>query len=149
MRWSSNTIKVNGWNFISFVPNVASIEMAPLWPYDSINSHWVGVWIPMVFESRWFHQHLGKRTHLPNVGEPKIELKLQGWCVNANSFSYVSNPNMQCLEAEGNHFVSCFNLNSHIPTKLFYVYHIFVWLCNLSLVGPIYGPLMLVTCVEC
>ncbi len=41
-------IKVNRWNFMSFVPNVASIEMAPLWPYDTKNPHWVGVWIPMV-----------------------------------------------------------------------------------------------------
>ncbi len=48
VRWSSNPIKVNRWNFMSFVPNVASIEMAPLWPYDSMDSHWVGVWIPMV-----------------------------------------------------------------------------------------------------
>jgi hypothetical protein len=48
VRWSSNTIKVNGWNFMSFVPNVASMEMAPLWPYHSMDSHWVGVWIPMV-----------------------------------------------------------------------------------------------------
>ncbi len=48
VRWSSNLIKVNRWNFMSFVPNVASIEMAPLWPYDNMDSHWVGVWIPMV-----------------------------------------------------------------------------------------------------
>jgi len=48
MKWSSNPIKVNIWNFMSFVPNVASIKMAPLWPYDNMDSHWVGVWIPMV-----------------------------------------------------------------------------------------------------
>jgi len=47
MWCSSNPIKVNRWNFMSFVPNVASIEMAPLWPYDSMQSHWIGVWIPM------------------------------------------------------------------------------------------------------
>ncbi len=48
MRWLSNAIKVNRWNFMSFVPNGASIEMAPLWPYDNMDSHWVGVWITMV-----------------------------------------------------------------------------------------------------
>jgi hypothetical protein len=42
----------------------------------------------------------GKGTHLPYVGEPKIELKLQGWCVNVNSLSYVFDPNIQCLEAK-------------------------------------------------
>ncbi len=46
--WVSNPIKVNRWNFMSFLPNVASIEMAQLWTYDSMDSHWVGVWIPMV-----------------------------------------------------------------------------------------------------
>jgi len=46
--WSSNPIKVNRWNFMSFVQNVASIKMAPLWPYDNMDSHWVGVWILMV-----------------------------------------------------------------------------------------------------
>jgi len=127
--WSSNPINVNRWNFMSFVPNVASIEMAPLWSFDGMVFEylwWMGL------ESHWFHQHLGKRTHLPNVGEPKTELKLQGWCVNTNSLSYVSNPNMQCLETEWNHLVSCFNLHSHVPTKLFYACHIFVWLCNLG-----------------
>jgi len=29
---------------MSFVPNVASIEMAPLWPYDRMDSHGVGEW---------------------------------------------------------------------------------------------------------
>jgi hypothetical protein len=98
--------------------------------------------------SRWFHQHLEKRTHPLDVGEPKTELKLQGWCEKVNSFSYVSNPNMQCLEAEWNHFVSCFDLHSHVPIKLFYVCQIFVWLCSLSLVGSICDPLMFVTCME-
>jgi len=102
----------------------------------------------MGLESHWFHQHLGKRTHLPDVGEPKTKLKLQGWCVNINSLFYVSDPNMQCLEAEWNHLVSCFDLHSHVPTKLFYVCHLFVWSCNLSLVRPICGPSMLVTSVE-
>jgi len=99
----------------------------------------------MGFESHWFHQHFGKRTQVPDVGEPKIELKLQGWCVNVISFSYVSNPNMQCLEAKWSHFVSCFDSHSHVPTKLLNICHIFVWLCNLSLVGPY---LVLHTCVE-
>jgi hypothetical protein len=75
-------------------------------------------------------------------------LKLQGWCVNANSLSYISNSNMQCLKAEWNHLVSCFDTQSHVPTKLIYACHIFVWSCNLSLVGPICGPSMFVTCVE-
>jgi hypothetical protein len=43
--------------------------------------------------------------------------------------------------------MSCFDLHSHVPTKLFYVCYVFVWLCNLSLVRPICGP-MLVTCME-
>jgi len=43
---------------------------------------------------------IGKRTYPPNVGGAKTELKLQGWCVNANSPSYVVYPNMQCFEAE-------------------------------------------------
>ncbi len=102
----------------------------------------------MGLQSRWFHQHLAKRTHLPNVRKPKTELKLQGWWVNANSFSNVSNPNMQCLKAKWNHLVSCFDPHSHIRTKLLYVCHIFVWSCNLSLIGPICGPSMLVTCME-
>jgi hypothetical protein len=102
----------------------------------------------MGLESRWFHQHLGKRTHLLDVGQPKTKLKLQGWCVNANSLSYVSDPNMQCLEVKWNHLVSCFDLHSHVLIKLLYVCHIFVWSCNLNLVGPICGPSMLVTCVE-
>jgi hypothetical protein len=135
---------------MSCVQNVASIKMAPLWPYDSMDSHWVGVWIPMVNGTWpcWFHQHFGKRTHFLDVGECKIELKLQGWCVNVNSLSYVSNPNVQCLEAEWNHFMSYFDPHSHVPTKLFYACHIFVWSCNLCLVGPICGPSMLVTCLE-
>ncbi len=37
---------------------------------------------------------------------------------------------------------------SHVPIKLFYASHIFVWLCNLSLVGPIFDPSMFVTCME-
>jgi hypothetical protein len=44
--------------------------------------------------------------------------------------------------------MSCFDPQSHVLTKLLYVCHIFVWLCNLSLVGPICGSSMLVTCVE-
>jgi hypothetical protein len=44
MRWSSNPIKVNKWNFMSFVPNVTSIKMAPLWPYGRMDSHWVAEW---------------------------------------------------------------------------------------------------------
>jgi hypothetical protein len=75
-------------------------------------------------------------------------LKLQGWCVNANSLFYVSDPNMKCLEVEWNHLMSCFDPHSHVPTKLLYACHIFVWSCNLNLVGPICGPSMLVTCVE-
>jgi hypothetical protein len=141
---------VNRWNFMSFAPNVASIEMAPLWPYDSmihIELVFEYVWW-MGLESRWFHRHLGKRTHLSDVGEFKIELKLQGWCVNANSPSYVSDPNMQCLEAKWNNFVSCFDPHSNVPTKLFYACHIFVWSCNLNLVGSICGPLILVTCLD-
>ncbi len=102
----------------------------------------------MGLESRWFHQHLGEIIHIPNVGEPKTELKLQGWCVNANSLFYVSDPNMKCLEVEWNHLMSCFDPHSHVPTKLLYACHIFVWSCNLNLVGPICGPSMLVTCVE-
>ncbi len=90
----------------------------------------------MGFESYWFHQHLGKKTHPPDVGELKSDLKVQGWCVNANSLSYVFDPNMQCLPAEWNHFVSCFDPHSHVPTKLFNACHIFVWPCNLSLFGP-------------
>jgi hypothetical protein len=102
----------------------------------------------MGLKSHWFHQHLGNRTHLLDVGEPKIELKLQGCYVNTNSFSYVSDSNMQCHKAEWNHLMSCFDPHSHIPTKLFYACHIFVWLCNLSLIGCICGPSMLVTCME-
>jgi len=135
---------------MSFVQNVASIEMASLCPYDNMDSHWIGVWIPMV-NGTWISlisSASWKKTHSPDVGKPKTKLKLQGWCVNANSFSYVSNPNMQCLEAKWNHFVSCFGPHSHISTKLFYVCHIFIWLCNLSLVGPICVPSMLVTCME-
>jgi hypothetical protein len=79
---------VNKWNFISFVPNVTFVEMAPLWPYDSMDSHGVGVWIPMV-----------NGTWIPLISptswkKPKIELKLQGWCVNDNFLSYVFDPNM-------------------------------------------------------
>jgi hypothetical protein len=44
--------------------------------------------------------------------------------------------------------VSCYDPHSHVPTKLLYVCHIFVWLCNLSLIGPICGPSMLVTLLE-
>jgi hypothetical protein len=94
----------------------------------------------MGLESHWFHQHLGKKTHLPDVGEPKTKLKLQGWCVKTKSFSYVSDPNMQCFKTKWNHLMSCFDPHSHVPTKLFYVYDIFVWPCNLSLVGSICGP---------
>jgi hypothetical protein len=101
-----------------------------------------GTWVLLISPTSW------KKNTSPNVGEPKIELKLQGWCVNANSLSYVSDLNMQCLEVEWNHLVSCFDSHSRIPTKLFYVCHIFVWLCNLSLVGPICGLLVLMTCVE-
>jgi hypothetical protein len=102
----------------------------------------------MGLESCWFHQHLGKRIHPSDVGEPKNELKLQGWCVNVNSFFNVFDPNMQCLEAKWNHLMSCFDPHSHVPTKLFYASHIFVWSWKLNLVGPICGPSMLVTCVE-
>jgi hypothetical protein len=35
--------------------------------------------------------------------------------------------------------VSCFDPHSHIPTKLLYACHIFVWPCNLNLIGPICG----------
>jgi len=102
----------------------------------------------MGLESHWFHQHLGNKTHLLDVGKSKIELKLQGWCVNINSLSYVSNPNMQCLKVEWNYLMSCFDPHSHVPTKLLNVCHIFVCPCNLSLVGPICGPSMLVTCMD-
>jgi hypothetical protein len=102
----------------------------------------------MRLESHWFHYYLAKKTHPLDVGEPKTELKVWGWCVNANSSSYISHLDMQCLEVEWNHLVSCFHLNSHVPTKLLYACHIFVWLCNLSLIGPICGPSMLVTCME-
>jgi hypothetical protein len=105
-------------------------------------------WMGMGFESYWFHQHLRKRTHLSNVGNPKTKLKLQGWCVNANSLSYVFDPNMQCLKAKWNHLLSCFDPHSHVPSKLLYAYHIFVWSCNQNLVGPICDPLMLMTCME-
>jgi hypothetical protein len=101
-----------------------------------------GTWILLISLA------IGKRTYPPNVGEAKTKLKLQGWCINANSPSYVFDPNMQCFEAEWNHLVSCFGPHSHVPTKLLYVCHIFVWPCNLSLVGPICGPSMLVTCME-
>jgi hypothetical protein len=119
VRWSSNPIKVNRWNFMSFVP---------MWhPYKWHHCDHMIAWIhiELVFEylwwmgleSYWFHQHLRKKTHLPDVGEPKPELKLQGWCVNANSLSYVLDPNMRCLEIKWNHFVSCFDPHSHVPTK--------------------------------
>jgi hypothetical protein len=138
---------VNRWNFMSFVPNVASIKMAPLWPYDSMDSHWVGVQIPMV-NGTWIllisPTSCKKNTSFGSWRtQEQIEIaRLVCKC------SYVSNPNMQCLEAKWNHLASSFDPHSHVPTKLFYVCHIFVWLCNLSLVGPICDPSMLVTCVE-
>jgi hypothetical protein len=101
-----------------------------------------GTWVPLISPTSC------KKNTSSRFGEPKTKLKLQGWCVNANSFSYVSDPNMQCFEAEWNHFGSRFDPHSHVPTKLFYVCHIFVSSCNLTLIGPICGPSMLVTCVE-
>jgi hypothetical protein len=89
-----------------------------------------GTWVPLI------SQNLLKKTHPFDVGKPKIKSKVQGWWVNVNSPSYVSHPNMQYLGAKWNHLMSCFCSNSHVPTKLFYVCHIFVWLCNLSFVGP-------------
>jgi hypothetical protein len=132
--WSSNPIKVNRWNFMSFVPNVASIE----WHHCDHMITWTHIELVfeylwwMGLESHWFHQHLAKKTHLLNVGKPKTKLKLQGWCVNTNSLSYVFNPNMECLGAKWNHLVSCFHLHSHVLTKLFYVCHIFVWSCSVT-----------------
>jgi hypothetical protein len=101
-----------------------------------------GTWVPLISPTSW------KKIHLLHVAEPKTELKLQGWCVNVNSLFYVSDPNMPCLEIKWNYFMSCFDPHSHVPIKLLYVCHIFVWSCNLSLVGPICGLSMFVTCVE-
>jgi hypothetical protein len=90
-----------------------------------MDSHWVGVWIPMV-NGTWVP--LNSPTSWKNNTSSwwNTKLKLQGWCVNVNSFSYVSDPNMQCFEAEWNHFVSCFDPHSHVSTKLVYVCDIFV-----------------------
>jgi hypothetical protein len=53
-----------------------------------------------------------------------------------------------CNVLKPNDVMSYFDLHSHVPTKLLYVCHIFVWWCNLSLGGPICGLSMLVTCME-
>jgi hypothetical protein len=100
-----------------------------------------GTWILLISPTFWEKKHIFQMLESPR-------LKLWGWCVNTKSFFYVSDPNMKCLKAKWNHLVSCFDPHSHVLTKLFYVCHIFVWPCNLSLVGPICGPSMLVTCVK-
>ncbi len=48
MWCTSKPIKMNKWNFMSLVPNVASIEITPLWPHENIDWHWISVWMPMV-----------------------------------------------------------------------------------------------------
>jgi hypothetical protein len=39
---------MNKWNFMSLVPNVAYIEITPLWPHENIDWHWIFVWMLMV-----------------------------------------------------------------------------------------------------
>ncbi len=48
MRWTSKPIKMNKWNFMSLVPNVACIEITPSWPHENIDWHWIGIWMPIV-----------------------------------------------------------------------------------------------------
>jgi hypothetical protein len=116
-----------------------------------MDSHWVGIWIRMV-NGTWISL-ISPTSWKKNTSsecwraQDRVEIA-RLVCIFANSLSYVSDPNMQCLEAKWNHLVSCFDPHSHVRTKLFYVCHIFVWPCNLSLIGPICGPSMLVTCVE-
>ncbi len=150
MWWSSNPIKVNRWNFMSFVPNAASIEMAPLWPYDSMDSHRIGVcilmvngtWVPLITPTFW------KKNTSSECWRAQDWIEITRLVCKCQLTFFCSNPNMQCLEVEWNHLVSCFDLHSHVPIKLFYVCHIFIWLCSLSLIGPICGPSMFVTSME-
>ncbi len=46
-----NTINVNKWNFTSFMPKVASIEIAPLSPNQTTTYNWNGIYIPIVNET--------------------------------------------------------------------------------------------------
>jgi hypothetical protein len=85
--------------------------------------------------------------HLSNVGKPKTELKLQGWCVTSTLFLMF--PIRICNVSKPYEIISCHAL-THIHTfpSNYFMFHIFDWLCNLSLIGPIYDPSMLVTCME-
>ncbi len=121
MSWLSNPIKVNRWNFMSFVSNVASIKMAPLWSYDNMDSHWIGVWIPMV-NGTWvplISLAYCKKNTFFKCWKPQDWIEIIGLVCKLNSFSYVFNPNMQYLEAQWNHLVSCFGPHSHISPNCF------------------------------
>jgi hypothetical protein len=69
MWWSSNPIKVNKWNFMSFVPSVASIKMTPLWPYDRMDSHWVSEWElnPIDFTNILEKKHIFQMLESPKL----------------------------------------------------------------------------------
>ncbi len=153
VRWSSNPIKVNRWNFVSFVPNVTSIKMTPLWSYDSMDSHWIGVWIhvvngtwiPLISPTSW------KRNTSSRCWRTQDWIEIVGLVCKCqlHFLCFSSKYVMSWSQMKSFHvmFWPAFT-HSHIPIKLIYACHIFVWSCNLSLIGPICGPSMFVTCVE-
>jgi hypothetical protein len=66
MWCAPKTINLNKWNFTSFVPNVASIKITPLWPHKIIDCNCMGVrsqlW--MGHEPHLFQPHLGNKNIL-------------------------------------------------------------------------------------
>jgi hypothetical protein len=87
---------VNKWYFTSFVPNVASMEIVPLWPYANMDWQCIHVWMPRV-NGTWILRLLEDKIRVLNDVKSKMELKWLGFCVTTNSLSYVSNFNTQCF----------------------------------------------------
>jgi hypothetical protein len=125
------------WNFKSLLSKVACIEIASLCPYVSIDSNWVGVWIPMV-NGPWIPPIFVtsyKKTHQPNDYMPKFELRWWGWYATTNFLPYASSQYSWC------HFVEWYHLSSRappcspMPTKLLSVCCIFISPCAPSSIG--------------
>ncbi len=125
---------------MSFVPNVVSIKMAPLWPYDSMDSHWVGVWIfmvngnwvPLISTTSW------KKNTSFECWRAQNRIEVVG-LVCKHQLLFFMFPIQICNVLKPNEIILCHAL-IHI--------HMLPPNWNLSLVRPICGPLMLMTCVE-
>jgi hypothetical protein len=148
---TSIPIKMSKRNFMSLVPNVASIEIILLWPHENINWQWIDFYD---VNCEW-HLYPIDFTNFMEV--ENILWVLESPRLNKNVGVLMQMPTLFRMHLVQIGNVSCLMKSTPImasstflfATKSFYACHIFVCLCSPNLTKSRCDPLGLVTFVGC